>query len=116
MEVRMEVGQAFQRDRELITIRTLRGERPPSSLQADARAGLSAAPKYLLPKYFYDGRGSDLFERICQTPEYYPSRLEDALLAQSAVEIIEQVRPSTIIELGSGSSRKTAHLFSACER
>ncbi|HLQ26171.1 MAG TPA: L-histidine N(alpha)-methyltransferase [Acidiferrobacterales bacterium] len=112
----MEVGRAFQWDQELITIRTLRGERPPSSLQADARTGLSASPKYLLPKYFYDERGSALFEQICQTPEYYPSRLEDALLAQRAAEIIEQVRPSTIIELGSGSSRKTAHLFAACER
>jgi len=112
----MELGRAFQWDQESIAIRTLHGERLSSNIQADVRTGLSASPKWLPPKYFYDERGSALFEQICRTPEYYPSRLEDALLARSAAEIIQQARPSTIIELGSGSSRKTAHLFAACER
>ncbi len=112
----MEARQAVQRKQESVTLYTLAGERPASTIQADAYSGLSASPKYLPPKYFYDACGSDLFERICQTPEYYPSRVEEALLAQRAMDIIDQVQPSTIIELGSGSSRKTAHLFAACER
>ena len=73
-------------------------------------------PKSLPPKYFYDERGSRLFEEICKTPEYYLTRTEDALLASIADSVIDAVRPSSILELGSGSSRKTGHLLRACER
>lgn len=89
---------------------------PVASIADDVRVGLSARPKTLPPKYFYDERGSWLFEEICKTPEYYLTRTEDALLTTIADAVIEAVRPSSILELGSGSSRKTGHLLRACER
>lgn len=84
-------------------------------LEEDARKGLLAAPRALPPKYFYDERGSSLFEQICCTDEYYPTRVEDALLSVFSNEIISKTRPQQILELGSGSSRKTRRLFDACE-
>lgn len=81
----------------------------------DARDGLLTRPRSLPPKYFYDDRGSELFERICATDEYYPTRTEDALLARHSSDIIARTLPDQIIELGSGSSRKTRRLFDACE-
>ena len=53
-----------------------------AALRADARAGLTATPKQLPPKWFYDARGSALFEQITELPEYYPTRTERALLAR----------------------------------
>lgn len=85
-----------------------------STLADDALVGLRATPKSLPPKYFYDEYGSALFEQICATPEYYPTRTEEALLVRHAHSIIEAAQPRVLIELGSGSSRKTCHLFSAC--
>ena len=63
-------------------------------LADDVRQGLGSRPKVLPPKYFYDAHGSELFERICLTPEYYPTRTEDALLARSAGAIIDLARPT----------------------
>lgn len=83
-------------------------------LEEDARRGLLRRPRELPPKYFYDDRGARLFERICATPEYYPTRTEEALLRAYARNIISSVAPDHVIELGSGSSRKTRHLLSAC--
>ena len=85
-------------------------------LAEDARAGLLERPRSLPPKYFYDAHGTGLFNRICETPEYYPTRTEEALLKRFGDEIIALARPGFMIELGSGSSKKTAHLFNACER
>ena len=85
-------------------------------LVEDARAGLLEPPRSLPPKYFYDAHGAALFDRICATPEYYPTRTEDALLRQYGDEIIALTRPDFLIELGSGNSKKTANLFDACER
>lgn len=85
-------------------------------LADDARVGLIEPPRWLPPKYFYDQRGSRLFEAICETPEYYPTRTEAALLADSAERIIDHVVPGHIIELGSGNSSKTRHLIAACDR
>jgi len=90
--------------------------RPLSTLVDDARVGLLERPRQLPPKYFYDDRGSRLFEAICATPEYYPSRTEAALLSAHAEAIMGRTRPEHMIELGSGSSRKTRHLLDACER
>ncbi len=84
------------------------------TLAQDVQAGLLTPPRSLPPKYFYDEIGSRLFERICQTPEYYPSRTEEALLQEHAAQIIEYGRPDHLIELGSGSARKTRHLLDAC--
>ena len=81
----------------------------------DVRQTLLDKPRSLSPKYFYDARGSYLFSQICNTPEYYPTRTEDALLRQYSTAIIEQARPEIIIELGSGNSSKTKQLFNACE-
>lgn len=81
----------------------------------DVLVGLSTRPKQLSPKYFYDEHGSWLYDKICQVPEYYPARTEEALLAEKSVEIVEATRPDTILELGSGTSRKTTHLLDACE-
>lgn len=86
------------------------------SLEEDVREGLLFAPRSLPPKYFYDARGSVLFDRICETPEYYPTRTEDALLARCADAVIAEARPDHVIELGSGASRKTRHLLDAVER
>jgi L-histidine Nalpha-methyltransferase len=84
-----------------------------AALRADARAGLTAEPKELPPKYFYDARGSELFERITELPEYYPTRTERALLEESVAAIAEASGADTVVELGSGSSAKTRLLLDA---
>jgi L-histidine N-alpha-methyltransferase len=86
---------------------------PLSGIAADARMGLSAPFKELPPKYFYDERGSQLFERITELPEYYPTRAERSILDARAREIVEVAGTSTLIELGSGSAAKTRCLFDA---
>jgi L-histidine N-alpha-methyltransferase len=91
----------------------LPGGGPLSGIAADARMGLSAPFKELPPKYFYDERGSQLFERITELPEYYPTRAERAILDARAAEIVEVAGTSTLIELGSGSAAKTRCLFDA---
>jgi dimethylhistidine N-methyltransferase len=86
----------------------------PSDLCAEALQGLRATPKRLHPKFFYDQRGSKLFERITQTPEYYPTRTEVGLLEARADEIVERLGPEPLlIEFGSGSSRKVRILLAA---
>ncbi|HXV94022.1 MAG TPA: L-histidine N(alpha)-methyltransferase [Pseudonocardia sp.] len=82
-------------------------------LRDDVRAGLTAVPKTLPPKWFYDARGSALFERITELPEYFPTRTERALLEASAPRIAAASGAETIIELGSGSSAKTRLLLDA---
>jgi L-histidine N-alpha-methyltransferase len=80
----------------------------------EVRLGLTAKPKELAPKYFYDERGSLLFERITELPEYYPTRAEREILALRSAEIVAAAgRPGTLVELGSGSAAKTRHLLSA---
>jgi L-histidine N-alpha-methyltransferase len=86
------------------------------ALRADARAGLTASPKWLPPKWFYDGYGSELFERITELPEYYPTRAEREVLTTHAVEIAHIVGAKTLVELGSGSSDKTRLLLDALHR
>lgn len=83
------------------------------ALREDARAGLTATPKELPPKYFYDARGSALFEEITALPEYYPTRTERALLEESVAAIAAASGADTIVELGSGSSVKTRLLLDA---
>ena len=81
------------------------------SMAEDVRLGLTAEPKRLSPKYFYDDAGSELFEQITCLPEYYPTRAERALLEEFADELMRTVRPQQIVELGSGSSVKTRVLL-----
>jgi L-histidine Nalpha-methyltransferase len=82
-------------------------------LRADARAGLTATPKSLPPKWFYDAHGSALFDKITELPEYYPTNAERAILRERAGEIAAASRASTLVELGSGSSDKTRLLLDA---
>jgi L-histidine Nalpha-methyltransferase len=98
-----------------ITLRS-RERGPFAFLAEDVQRGLSANPKELPPKYFYDARGSRLFEEICDLPEYYPTRTEQALLETIADDLIASCRPSTLVEFGSGSSRKTRILLESMER
>ncbi len=82
----------------------------------DVIQGLSQTPKTLSPKYFYDDHGSLLFEKICELPEYYPTRTEAWILQQYADEIVEITGCCELIELGSGSSTKTRLLLDAYQK
>ncbi|MYS20550.1 MULTISPECIES: L-histidine N(alpha)-methyltransferase [unclassified Streptomyces] len=84
-----------------------------STLRADVLRGLGSPPRTLPPKWFYDKRGSELFEQITRLPEYYPTRAEQEILTRRAPEIAALTRPATLVELGSGSSRKTRLLLDA---
>lgn len=82
-------------------------------LLADLRHGLAQQPPSLPPKWFYDEKGSLLFEEITELPEYYPTRTEEALLAAHAATIADATGAETLVELGSGASRKTRILLDA---
>jgi L-histidine N-alpha-methyltransferase len=82
----------------------------------DVIAGLSQPRKALPPKYFYDDRGSELFEQITEQPEYYLTRTERQILATYAGAIADTVGPCDLIELGSGSASKTRLLFNAYQQ
>ncbi len=83
------------------------------ALRADVRAGLTSEPKTLPPKWFYDERGSKLFDEITRLPEYYPTRTERAILIRQAPRLAELTAARTLVELGSGTSEKTRLLLSA---
>ncbi len=83
------------------------------SLRDDVRVGLTATPKRLPPKWFYDARGSELFEEITRLPEYYPTRTERSILREQAAGIARITEAKTLVELGSGSSEKTRLLLDA---
>jgi L-histidine N-alpha-methyltransferase len=87
-----------------------------AELEADARIGLTAVPKHLASKWFYDSRGSQLFEDITRLPEYYLTRAETEILDIHADDIVSSVRPEEIVELGSGYSVKTKLLIDAMQR
>ncbi|MEV8565233.1 L-histidine N(alpha)-methyltransferase [Streptomyces sp. NPDC051322] len=93
--------------------RTLPEDATDAALRADVLHGLSRTPKTLPPKWFYDARGSELFEEITALPEYYPTRAEREILLARADEIAAATGARTLIELGSGSSEKTRHLLDA---
>lgn len=106
----------FREDaREQFYLDRVTATRVQPTLAEDIAAGLSANHRCIPCKYFYDAHGSQLFEQICATPEYYPARLESALLARHATSIIRRTQPDHIVELGSGASRKTRHLLNGCE-
>ena len=83
------------------------------TLAEDAREGLTRSFKELPPKHLYDTRGAELFEQICELPEYYPTRTERAILERVAGELIAQTHASELVELGSGSATKTRLLLDA---
>ncbi|MFD0903173.1 L-histidine N(alpha)-methyltransferase [Actinomadura sediminis] len=83
------------------------------SLRADVREGLTAVPKTLPPKWFYDERGSELFEEITALDEYYPTRREREILTARAPDIAAATGARTLLELGAGSGEKTRLLLDA---
>jgi L-histidine N-alpha-methyltransferase len=82
----------------------------------DTRVGLTARPKWMPPVWFYDERGSELYEAITRLPEYYPFRTEAALLRRVAGEIAFMAGADVLVELGSGTSEKTRLLLGAMAR
>jgi dimethylhistidine N-methyltransferase len=85
------------------------------NMAEEVRRGLTATPKSLPCKYFYDARGMALFDQICELPEYYLTRTEAALLREHAAALVGLCpAPLTLVELGSGSSTKTRHLIEPC--
>jgi len=88
-----------------------------SQFAHDVLAGLTARPKRLLPKYFYDHAGARLFEEITALPEYYPTRCERAILTENAAAIARLVpEGAALIEFGSGSSKKARILLAAAQQ
>ena len=81
----------------------------------DVRRGLTQSPKILPPRWFYDERGSELFERITELPEYYQTRTEFAILQRYADEIVTRTRAASIVELGAGSCTKSRVLIKAAK-
>lgn len=81
------------------------------ALEADLREGLWQEPATLPPRWFYDERGSRLFDEITRLPEYYPTRTEAAILSDCADEVLAAARPGTVLELGAGTSTKTRVLL-----
>jgi len=88
-------------------------EEPADGFAQSVVRGLSDHPRWLHCRYLYDAAGSEIFERICEQPEYYQTRTEAALLATHAGEICRLTGAPTLVELGSGSSAKTRHLLRA---
>jgi len=101
-----------------LTIHNLLRRDLSASFKEDVRAGLTARPKKLFPKYFYDELGSQLFEAICLLPEYYLTRAENEILARYADEIVSAVEGQnvTLLEMGSGSASKTRRIIEALIR
>ncbi len=96
---------------------TLGDEDRPSGLARDVRDGLAGpGSKELSPTHFYDARGSELFDRICEQPEYYPARVERALLEAHAEAIVTRLPATELVELGCGPRRPTRTLLDAMVR
>ncbi len=108
--------EAVKIDSGRFQLNRLSPEQHVDSLEEDVYTGLLSRPRSLPPKYFYDERGSKLFDQICQTDEYYLTRAESALLKKHADEIVSTVRPTAIVEYGSGTSEKTELLIQAANQ
>jgi len=88
----------------------------PADFAAEVRAGLSASPKQIAPKFFYDATGSELFDQICELSEYYPTRTELSLLQECGEALCALAGPgATVIEFGAGGARKAKLLLEALE-
>ncbi|MDE2836041.1 MAG: L-histidine N(alpha)-methyltransferase [Chloroflexota bacterium] len=93
-----------------VTVRTSADEERASAAEEIVR-GLTAEPKTLSPKFLYHEDGSELFDEITRLEEYYPTRIERSLLECFGAEIIDDVRPQEIVELGPGNSAKSGTLI-----
>lgn len=103
-------------NRERLQIDTMDVNRHHDAFARDVALGLSAPRKSLPAKYFYDARGSQLYERICELPEYYPYRAEREILDTYAADIHAEISRLPLVELGSGNSAKTRYLLTEYER
>ena len=83
------------------------------TLAEDVLDGLTRPFKELPPKHFYDTRGAELFDQICELPEYYPTRAERSILVLHAAQIAHATGAGEVVELGSGTADKTRVLLSA---
>ena len=101
------------RAHDAITIDLCLSDTEERSLANDVLDGLTRPFKELPPKHFYDARGSELFDQICQLPEYYPTRTEKQILSTSAETIIDRTGAGELVELGSGSAEKARILLGA---
>jgi L-histidine N-alpha-methyltransferase len=99
-----------------VTVESWLDERSERVLADDALDGLTRPFKELPPKHFYDARGSELFERICELPEYYPTRTELSILRDRAAEIVAITGASELVELGPGAATKARVLLDAMGR
>ncbi|MBI2994687.1 MAG: L-histidine N(alpha)-methyltransferase [Gammaproteobacteria bacterium] len=97
-------------------IHVLKTSRAVASMADEVRRALTARPRWLPCKYFYDNRGSELFEQITQLPEYYQTRTEVALLARISDDVVARAAPRELVELGSGAGRKIGMLLEASAR
>src|SRR5438093_3831219 len=84
-------------------------------LARDVRRGLTARPRWLPPKYFYDAAGAELFDRITALPEYYLTRAEQAILAEVGAAIVRRLESREIVELGPGACHKVRPLLDAVD-
>ena len=106
-EARRDSGQGLAADHAL----------PDSEFARDLRRALAEQPRRISPKYFYDAHGSQLFDRICELPEYYPTRVELGILAANAREIAAQIGPQAeIVEFGAGSLHKVRLLLDSMKQ
>ena len=99
-----------------VRIESFLSETDERSLANDVLDGLTRPFKEIPAKHFYDARGSELFERICELPEYYPTRTEREILLARADGIVRRTRAGELVELGSGSAEKARILLSAMAR
>jgi L-histidine N-alpha-methyltransferase len=106
------LATALAPGRVTVDVRLLPGDLQ-AALRRDARIGLAATPKWMPPVWFYDDRGSALYEDITRLTEYYPFRTEATLLRGAAGEIAEAAKARVLVELGSGTSEKTRLLLGA---
>lgn len=106
------MGKSSVRKANLQIVNYLNGDHR-EKMREDIREGMTKRQKRIPAKYFYDARGSRLFDRICMTPEYYPTRTELSILESSAAEIVQFFleEGGDLIELGSGSNQKIRKLL-----
>jgi L-histidine Nalpha-methyltransferase len=98
-----------------VVVRSYLGPGEERALADDVLDGLTRPFKEIPPKHFYDARGAELFDRICELPEYYPTRTERAILQARAAEIVARTGAAEIVELGSGTAAKTRILLDAMQ-
>jgi L-histidine Nalpha-methyltransferase len=96
-----------------IVVESYVGPKDERSLADDVLDGLTRPFKELPPKHFYDAYGAALFDRICELPEYYPTRAERAILEEQSAEIVAATGAAELVELGSGTAAKTRLLLRA---